>query len=100
MTYDVETSQGRDFCGTLMDIDDAHGIKASFQVVTEQRSQVRPDYRGERTCRYHAQTVVMGNKDPDFGGVPEHLRAGQLLVDFVRIIEGRSNNGKYNGICW
>jgi GDP-mannose 6-dehydrogenase len=48
----------------------------------------------------HAQTVVIGNKDPDFIGVPERLHEGQLLVDFVRIIEGRSNNGKYDGICW
>ena len=48
----------------------------------------------------HAQTVVIGNKDPDFMGVPERLREGQMLVDFVRIIEGRSKNGKYDGICW
>ena len=48
----------------------------------------------------HAQTVVIGTKDPDFKRVPEQLREGQLLVDFVRIIEGRSENGKYEGICW
>jgi GDP-mannose 6-dehydrogenase len=48
----------------------------------------------------HAETVVIGNKDPDFNGVPERLRKGQLLVDFVRIIEGRSKNGNYDGICW
>ncbi len=48
----------------------------------------------------HAQTVVIGTKDPDFKRVPERLREGQLLVDFVRIIEGRSENGKYEGICW
>jgi GDP-mannose 6-dehydrogenase len=48
----------------------------------------------------HAETVVIGNKDPDFNGVPERLRADQFLVDFVRIIDGRSKNGKYVGICW
>jgi GDP-mannose 6-dehydrogenase len=48
----------------------------------------------------HAQTVVIGTKDVDFKRVPERLREGQLLVDFVRIIEGRSENGKYDGICW
>jgi len=48
----------------------------------------------------HAQTVVIGNKDPDFTSVPERLRAGQLVVDFVRITEERSKNGKYDGICW
>jgi GDP-mannose 6-dehydrogenase len=48
----------------------------------------------------HAKTVVIGNKDPDFKNVPERLQEGQTLVDFVRIIEGRSKNGKYDGICW
>jgi GDP-mannose 6-dehydrogenase len=48
----------------------------------------------------HAETVVIGNKDSDFHAVPQRLRENQTLVDFVRIIDGRSNNGKYDGICW
>jgi GDP-mannose 6-dehydrogenase len=48
----------------------------------------------------HAQTVVIGNKDPDFIGVPERLREGQRLVDFVRIGNQRSGDGEYDGICW
>jgi GDP-mannose 6-dehydrogenase len=48
----------------------------------------------------HAQTVVIGNKDPDFQSVPERLRPGQRLVDFVRITDRRSENGTYDGICW
>ncbi len=48
----------------------------------------------------HAQTVVIGNKDPDFKIVPERLREGQFLIDFVRVIEGSSKNGNYDGICW
>ena len=48
----------------------------------------------------HAQTVVIGNKDPDFRSVPERLRPDQLLVDLVRITDRRSDNGKYDGICW
>jgi hypothetical protein len=40
MTHDVETEAGRDFCGKLMDIDDAFGIKASFQIVPEKRYKV------------------------------------------------------------
>jgi GDP-mannose 6-dehydrogenase len=48
----------------------------------------------------HAETIVIGNKDPDFAAVPERVREGQVLVDFVRVIEGRSKNGKYDGICW
>ncbi len=48
----------------------------------------------------HAQTIVIGNKDPDFKAVPERLRDDQFLVDFVRVIEGGSKNGNYDGICW
>ena len=48
----------------------------------------------------HAQTVVIGNNDPDFRNVPERLRDDQVLVDFVRITRRRSEKGKYDGICW
>jgi GDP-mannose 6-dehydrogenase len=48
----------------------------------------------------HAETIVIGNKDPEFEGVLEHLHEGQNLVDFVRITNRRSDNGKYDGICW
>jgi GDP-mannose 6-dehydrogenase len=47
-----------------------------------------------------AQTVVIGNKDSEFATVPDRLRDGQLIVDLVRITDHRSNNGKYDGICW
>jgi GDP-mannose 6-dehydrogenase len=48
----------------------------------------------------HAQTVVVGNKDPDFQSVPQRLADDQVLVDFVRITDRRSENGNYDGICW
>jgi GDP-mannose 6-dehydrogenase len=48
----------------------------------------------------HAETIVIGNKDPEFRNVPNQLRDGQSIVDFVRITDRRSGNGKYDGICW
>ena len=48
----------------------------------------------------HAETIVIGNKDPDFQNVLGRLKDGQRLVDFVRITNDRSKNGKYDGICW
>ncbi len=48
----------------------------------------------------HAQTIVIGNKDPEFGTIPGRLRANQVLVDFVRVSGQRSETGKYDGICW
>ena len=48
----------------------------------------------------HAQTVMIGNKEPDFADVATKLHEGQRLVDFVGISNQRSGNGKYHGICW
>jgi hypothetical protein len=42
MTHDVETQKGTEDCAALMDIDDSFGIKASFQIVPEERYAVRP----------------------------------------------------------
>lgn len=44
MTHDVETSMGCDLCPALMDVDDAYGIKASFQIVPEERYGVTPEF--------------------------------------------------------
>lgn len=44
MTHDVETTAGRDFCASLMDIDDRFGMKAAFQVVPESRYDVTESY--------------------------------------------------------
>jgi GDP-mannose 6-dehydrogenase len=48
----------------------------------------------------HAQTVMIGNNEPDFADVANMLHEGQRLVDFVGISNQRSGNGKYHGICW
>ncbi len=37
MTHDVDTKAGMDYCQTLMDIDDAFGVKAAFLIVPEDR---------------------------------------------------------------
>ncbi len=56
MTHDVETKRGRDFCATVMDLDDAHGIKASISIVPELRYEVTTEYldsiwkRGFEVC--------------------------------------------------
>lgn len=47
----------------------------------------------------HAQTVVIGNNDPEFQEIPSQLREGQRLVDLVRINRQRSGNGNNSGIC-
>ena len=52
------------------------------------------------TVLNHAETVVVGNNDPDFSTVPVRLRHEQVLIDLVRITDRSSQTGKYEGICW
>jgi hypothetical protein len=47
MTHDVETRTGRDFTPQLMDLDQSYGIKASFQVIPEERYEVPDGYLRE-----------------------------------------------------
>lgn len=44
ITHDVETELGCRFCSELMDIDDAAGVKASFQLIPEHRYIVSPEF--------------------------------------------------------
>ena len=63
MTHDVETKTGRDFCETIMDINDAYGIKASFQVVPEQRYDVPTAFLDSLTKRGFEVAVQDLNHD-------------------------------------
>lgn len=44
MTHDIETVAGRDFCNSLMDLNDSFEIKSSFQVVPEDRYAVPKEF--------------------------------------------------------
>jgi hypothetical protein len=63
MTHDVETESGSKFCKTLMDIDSSYGIKASFQVIPEQRYSVTPEFL--RSIRSRGFEVVVHDLNHD-----------------------------------
>ena len=48
----------------------------------------------------HAEVVVVGNRAEEFRDIESRLRAGQLLIDLVRVSEGRTSDDSYQGICW
>lgn len=48
----------------------------------------------------HADTVVIGNGDPEFTEVGQRLRERQVIVDLVRISGERSDARGYDGIAW
>lgn len=60
MTHDVEASAGRDFTPQLMDLDASYGIKASYQVVPEERYQVPREYVQQirdRGCEFNVHDL-------------------------------------------
>jgi len=60
MTHDVETTAGRNFCQKLLDINDHYGIKASFQIVPEERYKVTQtflDQLRDRGCEVCVQDL-------------------------------------------
>lgn len=48
----------------------------------------------------HAETVVIGNGSSEFCNILNKVRDDQVIVDFVRISDSLSKEGKYDGICW
>ncbi|MFD2366063.1 nucleotide sugar dehydrogenase [Pseudoduganella sp. GCM10020061] len=46
-----------------------------------------------------AETIVIGNGAEEFKAVPDRLKAGQSIVDLVRISPKQSGE-QYDGICW
>ena len=63
MTHDVETEAGRDFCTNLMAIDEAFGIRASFQIVPEKRYPVPVEFLKAITSRGFEVAVQDLNHD-------------------------------------
>jgi peptidoglycan/xylan/chitin deacetylase (PgdA/CDA1 family) len=47
MTHDVETAEGLAFCSRLMDLNDSHEIKSSFQIIPAERYAVPGDLLNE-----------------------------------------------------
>ncbi|HLL17028.1 MAG TPA: UDP-glucose/GDP-mannose dehydrogenase family protein [Pyrinomonadaceae bacterium] len=48
----------------------------------------------------NSEVIVVGNKAAEFREIEKRLRAGQTLIDLVRISEGRTTDETYQGICW
>jgi len=48
----------------------------------------------------HADVIVIGNGAAEFAQVPGMLRAGQKLIDLVRVKVPRGDGTQYAGICW
>jgi peptidoglycan/xylan/chitin deacetylase (PgdA/CDA1 family) len=85
MTHDVETRLGRDFTSALMDINDEHHIKASFQVVPEKRYEVPESYLSRIRDRGFEVAVQDLNHDGHlYSNREEFLRRAQLIRQYSK----------------
>ncbi|HKK14801.1 MAG TPA: UDP-glucose/GDP-mannose dehydrogenase family protein [Gammaproteobacteria bacterium] len=48
----------------------------------------------------HAETLVIGNRAPEFKALADSVPDGKVVVDLVRIIDRISDADHYDGICW
>jgi len=48
-----------------------------------------------------SDVIVVGNKSSEFEGIISRLRKDQIIIDLVRVLNGRiPATGAYQGICW
>jgi len=85
LTHDVEAPAGRDFTSRLMDIDDAFGIKASFQIVPEKRYAVAAAYLDAMRQRGFEINVQGLDHDGNlFGDHEAFLRHAQKINHYAK----------------
>ena len=48
----------------------------------------------------HAEVIVVGNSSAEFMDLLPQTRPEQVVIDLVRIGNRRSEEGRYEGICW
>jgi hypothetical protein len=103
MTHDVETAVGRDFCSTLMDLDDAYGIKSSFQIIPEVRYEVSDEFLRTLRERGFEINVHDFNHDGDlFRDREEFLRRVARINDYGRKFRsaGYRSGVLYRNLDW
>ena len=85
MTHDVETSAGMSFCPQVMDLNDSFGIKASFQIVPEERYTVTPSFLENIRERGFEVNIHDLNHDGHlFGNRVEFLRRAKRINRYGR----------------
>lgn len=90
MTHDVETETGLRFCGSLMDLDDEAGIKASFQFIPEQRYTVSPAaLQGVRDRGFEINIHDLNHDGHLFRDRKTFLRRAQRINDYGASFQAR-----------
>ena len=102
-THDVETAAGRDFCGPLMDIDDAFGVKASFQIVPEKRYAVSSAYLHSIQERgFEINLQGLNHEGTLFRNKEDFLRCAEKINEYGREFGARGFRSPilYRNLDW
>ena len=85
MTHDVETEEGKSFCGELMSIDETFGTRAAFQVVPEGRYQGSAELVDNIRSRGFEVNIQDLNHDGNlFRNYEEFLRRADKINEYGR----------------
>ena len=47
-----------------------------------------------------SEVIIIGNKAEEFRPLVSELSDGQMVIDLVRLFDGRVSDKEYSGICW
>jgi hypothetical protein len=103
MTHDVEHEEGRAFCGELMDMDERHGIRSSFQVVPEKRYEVPESYWKEiRSHGFEFNVHDLNHDGQLFQQRSEFERRARIINDYVKRFGARGfrAGAMYRNLDW
>jgi hypothetical protein len=85
MTHDIETESGKSFCTQLMDLDESYGVKASIQIVPEERYRVSPSFiENIRDRGFEANVQDLNHDGHLFRSHDEFLRRAEKINRYGR----------------
>src|ERR1041384_2227527 len=47
-----------------------------------------------------AEVIIVGKKEDEFRVLAERMTNGRIVIDLVRLFDGRTSDETYQGICW
>jgi hypothetical protein len=103
VTHDVETVTGRDFCSELMDVEDACGIKSSFQIVPEKRYPVTERFLdGIRTRGFEINVHDLNHDGHLFSERERFRRRAERINQYARAFaaDGFRSAALYRNLDW
>jgi hypothetical protein len=86
VTHDVETTAGRDFCESLMNLNESFGIAASFQIIPEDRYEVSQKFLDSiRTRGFEVNVQDLNHDGRLYNDRNEFARRAKQINEYGRL---------------